>query len=85
VTVSPGVLSFGSVTTSAASTTQTVTVSNPTGSAAAVSSIAASGDFSQTNTCGSSIAANGSCTVSVKFAPRPPAAGPGPSRSTRAG
>jgi hypothetical protein len=53
-------------TTSAA---QTVTVANPTGSAAAVSSVAASGDFSQTNTCGSSIAANGSCTVSVKFAP----------------
>ena len=69
VTASPGALSFGSVTTGTTSAAQTVTVSNPTGSAATVSSIAASGDFSQTNTCGSSIAANGSCTVSVKFAP----------------
>jgi parallel beta-helix repeat protein len=69
VTASPGALSFGSVTTGTTSAAQTVTVSNPTGSAAAPSSIAASGDFSPTNTCGSSIAANGSCTVSVKFAP----------------
>jgi len=39
---------------------QTVTVANPTGSAAAVSSVAVTGDFTQTNTCGSSIPANGS-------------------------
>ena len=69
VTASPGALSFGSAVTGTTSAAQTVTVSNPTGSAASVSSISASGDFSQTNTCGSSIAANGSCTVSVKFAP----------------
>ncbi len=69
VTVSPTALNFGSVATGSKSSAQTVTVSNPTGSAAAVSSIAATGDFSQTNTCGSSIAAGGSCTVSVTFAP----------------
>ena len=74
VTASPGALSFGSVVTGTTSAAQTVTVSNPTGSAAAVSSIATSGDFSQTNTCSSSIAANGSCTVSVKFAPTAPGA-----------
>ncbi|WP_328914513.1 MULTISPECIES: choice-of-anchor D domain-containing protein [unclassified Streptomyces] len=69
VTANPSALNFGSVATGSTSAAQTVTVSNPTGAAAAVSSIAATGDFSQTNTCGSSIAANGSCTVSVKFAP----------------
>ncbi|WP_037603507.1 choice-of-anchor D domain-containing protein [Streptacidiphilus rugosus] len=69
VTASPSALSFGSVATGATSAAQTVTVTNPTGSAAAVSSIAATGDFAQTNTCGSSIAANGSCTVSVTFSP----------------
>ena len=37
--------------------------------AAAVSSVATSGDFAQTNTCGSSIAAGASCTVSVTFHP----------------
>jgi F5/8 type C domain/Abnormal spindle-like microcephaly-assoc'd, ASPM-SPD-2-Hydin len=69
VTAAPTALSFGSQATGTTSAPQTVTVSNPTGSAAPVSSIAASGDFSQTNTCGSSIAANSSCAVSVKFAP----------------
>jgi hypothetical protein len=69
VTATPGALNFGSVATGSTSAAQTVTVSNPTNSAASVSSIATSGDYSQTNTCGSSIAANGSCTVSVKFAP----------------
>ncbi|HWG60800.1 MAG TPA: choice-of-anchor D domain-containing protein, partial [Streptosporangiaceae bacterium] len=69
VNASPTALSFGAVATGATSAAQSVTVSNPTGAAASVSSIATSGDFSQTNTCGSSIAANGSCTVSVKFSP----------------
>ncbi|MFE9421440.1 discoidin domain-containing protein [Kitasatospora sp. NPDC006697] len=69
VTAAPSALSFGPVATGGSSAAQTVTVSNPTGSAAAVSAIGTSGDFAQTNTCGSSIAANGSCTVSVTFAP----------------
>jgi hypothetical protein len=69
VTATPGALNFGSVATGSTSAAQTVTVSNPTSTAASVSSISTSGDYSQTNTCGSSIAANGSCTVSVKFAP----------------
>jgi hypothetical protein len=69
VTVAPGALNFGSVPVGSTSSAQTVTVSNPTGSAASVSSIAATGDFAQTSTCGSSIAANGSCTVSVTFKP----------------
>ena len=37
--------------------------------AAAVSSVATSGDFAHTNTCGPSIAAGASCTVSVTFHP----------------
>src|ERR1700722_4523117 len=69
VTATPSALNFGSVATGTTSTAQTVTVANPTSSAAPVSSISASGDFTQTNTCGSSIAANGSCTGSVGFAP----------------
>jgi hypothetical protein len=69
VTATPSALNFGSVATGATSAPQTVTVSNPTGSAAAVSSITTSGDFAQTNNCGTSIAANGSCTVNVTFSP----------------
>ncbi len=66
---SPSSLSFGDVTAGSTSGAQTVTVSNPGSSAASVSSVSTSGPFSQTSTCGSSIAAGGSCTVSVKFAP----------------
>src|ERR1035438_6837810 len=49
VTASPSALSFGSAATGTTSAAQTVTVSNPTSSAASVSSISASGDFTQTN------------------------------------
>ena len=69
LTASPSSLSFGDVASGATSAAQTVTVSNPGSSAASVSSVSVSGPYSQTNTCGSSIAAGGSCTVSVKFAP----------------
>jgi parallel beta-helix repeat protein len=69
VTVAPSALNFGSVATGSTSSAQTVTVSNPTSSAASVSSITATGDFAQTNTCGSAIAAGASCTVSVTFTP----------------
>ena len=69
VNATPGALSFGSRATGSTSAAQTVTVNNPTSSAASVSSIATTGDFAETNNCGSSIAANGSCTVSVTFTP----------------
>jgi hypothetical protein len=69
LTASPPSLSFGDVTAGSASGAQTVTVSNPGSNAASVSSVSTSGPFSQTNTCGSSIAAGGTCTVTVKFAP----------------
>ena len=69
VTATPSALNFGSVATGSTSAAQAVTVTNPTGSSAPVSSIAVTGDFSQTNNCGSSIAANSSCAVSVNFAP----------------
>jgi hypothetical protein len=69
VTVAPTALDFGSVATGTASTAQTVTVSNPTSAAAPVSSIAVTGPFAETSTCGTSIAAGSSCTVSVTFKP----------------
>ena len=69
VQVSPSALDFGSLVTGQTSAAQSVSVSNPTSSAASVSSISTSGDFAETNDCGSSIASNGSCTVSVTFSP----------------
>ena len=69
VNATPTALTFGPQVTGTTSAAQSVTVANPTSAAAAVSSITASGPFAETNNCGSSIAANGSCTVNVTFSP----------------
>jgi alpha-1,3-glucanase-like protein/F5/8 type C domain-containing protein/HYDIN/CFA65/VesB family protein/centrosomal CEP192-like protein len=69
ISVSPTALGFGSVATGSSSGSQAVTVTNSGSAAAAVSSVATSGDYSQTNNCGSSIGAGSSCTVSVTFRP----------------
>ena len=60
--VSPTSLTFSGV-----SGAQVVTLTNANSSAITVTSITATSDFSETNTCGSSVAANGSCTISVTF------------------
>ncbi|WP_433615957.1 choice-of-anchor D domain-containing protein [Dactylosporangium sp. CA-139114] len=69
INISPSAVGFGSVVTGSTSAAQTVTVTNSGSGAAPVGTIAVSGDFAQTNTCGSSIAAGASCTVSVTFKP----------------
>ena len=69
LSANPSSLSFGSQATGTTSSAQAVTVSNTGTAAASVSSIAASGDYAQTNNCGSSIAAGASCTVNVTFTP----------------
>ncbi|WP_432991303.1 choice-of-anchor D domain-containing protein [Dactylosporangium sp. CA-233914] len=69
VGASPGSLSFGGTVVGTSAATQTVTLNNSGTTAATISGIATSGDFSQTNTCGGSIAVGASCTVTVKFTP----------------
>lgn len=48
---------------------QALTLTNTGPSPLAISHIAVTGDYSQTNTCGSSVAAGDHCTITVKFAP----------------
>jgi FG-GAP-like repeat/Abnormal spindle-like microcephaly-assoc'd, ASPM-SPD-2-Hydin len=69
VTLSPASLSFGDQAVGSTSTVQSVTLSNTGTSALTISSITASGDFAQTNTCGTSLAAGASCSISVTFTP----------------
>jgi hypothetical protein len=69
LTASPSSLSFGDQSVGSASSAQAVTISNPGSSAQGISAVSASGQFSQANTCGSSLAAGASCTVSVRFSP----------------
>ncbi|MFJ6215696.1 discoidin domain-containing protein [Streptomyces sp. NPDC092296] len=69
LTASPSALGFGSQTVGTTSAAQAVTVTNTGSAAASLSSVAASGDFSQTNNCGTALAVNASCTVNVRFTP----------------
>src|SRR5207253_3935910 len=51
------------------SVAQSVTLTNTGTVALSVTSIVASGDFMQTNTCGTSVAAGANCAISVTFTP----------------
>ena len=69
VTVSPASLTFAAQTIRLTSAAQSVTLKNGTANALTISSIAASGDFAQSNTCGTSLAASASCSIAVTFTP----------------
>ncbi|MBV9607970.1 MAG: choice-of-anchor D domain-containing protein, partial [Acidobacteria bacterium] len=60
---------FGGQPVNTPSATRTVTLTNSGTAALAVSQITAAADYAQTNTCGSSVAAGGSCTISITFTP----------------
>jgi FG-GAP-like repeat/Abnormal spindle-like microcephaly-assoc'd, ASPM-SPD-2-Hydin/Divergent InlB B-repeat domain len=71
--LSPTSLSFGSVAVGTTSAAQTVMLTNVGTTTLTITSIAITGtntgDFGQTHTCGNSLAAGTSCTISVKFKP----------------
>jgi hypothetical protein len=69
VTLSPTSLTFTAQATGSSSAVQTVMLTNSGSGALSISSIMASGDFAETNTCGSSLAAAANCTISVTFTP----------------
>jgi Abnormal spindle-like microcephaly-assoc'd, ASPM-SPD-2-Hydin/Beta-propeller repeat len=72
VTLSPATLNFGPVTVGQTSSPKLATLRNSSTSALAIT-IATSGnnpsDFPETNTCGSSVPAGGTCTFSITFKP----------------
>ena len=72
VVLSPTSLTFAAQLIGASSVSQSVTLSNTGSASLAITSIASSGDFSQTNNCGSSVAAGASCSISVTFTPTKP-------------
>jgi hypothetical protein len=73
VTFSPVGLNFGNEKVGTKSAIAPVTLTNNGTAALSISQVAFSGtnaaDFSQTNNCGTSVAAHGSCTISVSFKP----------------
>ena len=72
--LSPTSLGFGSQNTGTTSAAQTITLSNPGTAALTIGSIAITGggasSFSQTNTCGTTLAASSSCSISLTFTPQ---------------
>jgi trimeric autotransporter adhesin len=70
---SPASIGFGNQTVDITSTVHTLTLKNAGNVALTISSITITGtdssDFTQTHSCGTSIAAGSSCTVSVTFKP----------------
>jgi hypothetical protein len=69
VGLAPASLSFSNQLLGTASSSQTLAVNNTGNMALTISSIVASGDYAQTNTCGSSVAAGANCTISATFTP----------------
>ena len=73
VSLSPASLAFGSQPLGNPAPAQSITLTNGTGAALSIASIAITGvsinDFTQTNTCGGSVAAGSGCTISVTFSP----------------
>lgn len=72
--LSPASLTFAAQTVSTTSSSQNVTLSNTGDATLDISSVTASGDFAETNNCGTTLSAGNHCTVSVKFTPTAPGA-----------
>ena len=63
-------LTFASQLVGSSSAAQAVSLTNPGNAPLTISGITVSGDFTQTNTCGVSLGAGGSCAISVTFSPK---------------
>ena len=73
VHLSAASLNFSSQVVTSTSAAQTITLTNASATALVISGVTIGGtnggDFAQTNTCGSGLAAEGSCTISITFSP----------------
>jgi chitodextrinase len=73
VTLTPSAQDFGAQTVGTTSAAKGTTLTNTGGSDLTIGSIsvtgANSGDFSQSNNCGTSVSAESSCTINITFAP----------------
>ncbi len=67
--LSPTALTFANQPLGTSSAVQTITFNNIGAAALTLISIAASGDFAQSNNCGGGLGAGGSCSINVVFTP----------------
>jgi hypothetical protein len=69
VNLNPDTLTFGNQLAGITSAAQTATLTNLGSSPLSITSIDASGDFAETNTCNTSLAPGGNCQIAVTFTP----------------
>jgi len=69
VSLTPAVVAFAAIPVGSASQFKTATLTNHATTAVNISGILAAGDFTQTNDCGTSLAAGATCTLTLRFAP----------------
>jgi len=69
LTFSASSLNFGLIQIGSSSAPQSVTVTNVGSHAVSFTSIASSGNYTQSNTCGTSLTAGTSCTITITFTP----------------
>src|SRR6202034_4904632 len=77
VTLSPSSYNFGSTPVGTGTAWVTFTLANSGSSTVSISSVTVSGPFVVSSSCGSSVAANGSCPIYVYFYPTSAGAGSG--------
>jgi hypothetical protein len=69
ITLAPAALTFSGQMLGSSSSSQIVTLTNNGGSSASISGVTITGDFKQTNNCGTLAANGGTCSIAVTFAP----------------
>ncbi len=69
VRLDPTSIGFGHQLVGTASAPQKVTLTNTGSGLLEISGIAVHGDFAETNTCGSTVPADGACAISITFTP----------------
>jgi len=69
IAFSPTSLTFASTNVGAKSAVSAITVSNPGSAALPITGVSMVHNFTQTNTCGTSLAVGSTCVISVTFAP----------------
>jgi hypothetical protein len=78
ITLTPATLAFGNQVINTTSAAKAITLSNPGSGTLTISTIAITGanltEFTETNTCGTSVGPSGTCTISVTFTPATAAA-----------
>jgi uncharacterized protein len=69
-TLTPATVSFGSSAVGVATAGQVFTFTNTGETTIAITSVSTTGDFAQSNNCGTSLAIGATCTINVVFTPK---------------